>query len=426
MAWLLVSSLSNVASAQSSAINLPPRRDVSPQLAELTPSDGAVSDLFALSVATSSDTVVVGASGATVDGKSSQGAAYVFVRPASGWAGMTQNAKLTASDGLLGDQMGTSVSISGDIIVAGAPEAGTGRKGARGAVYVFVKPVGGWTDMTETAKLTAGDGVAGDGFGAAVAISGNTVAVGAPGVSGQTGNAYVFVEPGAGWATTSRYNAKLTASDGAETDQLGRSIAINGNTVVSGTPYKALGQEQGAAYVFVSPPTGWRSMTETAKLTASDAQQYDELGYSVSISGNTVAAGAVQRASTGPGKVYVYVKPSGGWTTATETAKLTATSAAFGDAFGEFVSVTENTLVVAAPNTVVQGNPTLGAVSVFIKPAGGWITTSSSNAEITDPNSQANDAFGFSVSDSGGTVALGAPSVNNCGCQLGSAYVFQP
>src|SRR5258708_23678097 len=148
----------------------------------------------------------------------------------------------------MGHQRGPSVSVSGQTIVGGGPNAGTGKKGARGAVYVFVKPAGGWADMTETAKLTAGDGVAGDGFCIAVAVSGNTVAVGAPGVSSQAGNAYVFVEPATGLANTPRYNAKLTASDAAETDQLGRSIAISGNTVVAGTPFKALGEEQGAAY----------------------------------------------------------------------------------------------------------------------------------------------------------------------------------
>lgn len=411
IAFLLISSLAVAASAQT-------------KLAELTASDSALYDLFAISVAASSDTVVVGASGAIIDGKGSQGAAYVFVKPANGWTGMTQTAKLTASDGLTGDQLGLSVSISGDTIVAGAPNAGTGRKGARGAVYVFVKPASGWTDMTETAKLTAGDGLASDEFGSSVGVSGNTVAAGAPGVSGETGNAYVFVKPTSGWTTTPKYNAKLSASDAAENDQLGRAIAISGNTVVSGTPYKALGQEQGAAYVFVSPPGGWRSMTETAKLTASDAQQYDELGYGIAISGNTIALGAPQRANTGSGKAYVYVKPPSGWTTATETAELTAASASFGDAFGEFVSITGNTLLVGAPNSVIQGNPTEGAAYIFVKPVGGWTSTSSFNAEITDPNSQTNDAFGFSISQNGGAAAIGAPSVNNCGCQLGSAYVF--
>src|ERR1700732_81569 len=117
ISWL-VSSLVVVASGQSrgshpaglptavgSVVSKNPRSNLSVQLAELTASDGALYDSFALSVAASGDTVVVGASGATINSKSYQGAAYVFVKPAGGWTAMTQTAKLTASDGLLGDQL---------------------------------------------------------------------------------------------------------------------------------------------------------------------------------------------------------------------------------------------------------------------------------------------------------------------------------
>jgi hypothetical protein len=118
----------------------------------------------------------------------------VFVKPPGGWADMTETAKLTASDGAAFDLFGWSVAISGDTVVVGAI-FGDGVNSAQGSAYVFVKPPGGWTDMTQTAKRTASDGAAGDNFGNSVAISGDTVVVGAifgDGVNSDQGSAYVF------------------------------------------------------------------------------------------------------------------------------------------------------------------------------------------------------------------------------------------
>src|ERR1700730_18525607 len=144
------------------------------QVAELTPSTRATNDWFGISIAVSGNTVVVGDFDANIE---TFGAVYVYVKPASGWANMTQVAKLTSSDG--GEGFGTSVAISGNIVVVGAantsnfdaPAAGPG------AAYVFVAPASGWTDMTETAKLTASDGKPGDAFGDSVSMSGKTIAV---------------------------------------------------------------------------------------------------------------------------------------------------------------------------------------------------------------------------------------------------------
>lgn len=109
--------------------------------------------------------------------------------------------------------MGISVAISGDTIVAGAQNATVGSNAGQGAAYIFVKPSSGWTDMTETAKLTASDGKAGDGFGGSVGISSNTIVVGACPQSGMCnghGKVYVFLKPKSGWKTTSKFKAELT------------------------------------------------------------------------------------------------------------------------------------------------------------------------------------------------------------------------
>ena len=150
------------------------------QQAELTASDGAADNKLGNLIAVSGNTVVVGADSATVGGNIYRGAAYVFVEPSSGWANMTQMAKLTASDGTVSADFGWSVAISGNTVVVGEPQIITGTYAGPGAAYVFVEPAAGWSgNLTQTAKLTASDGAVADRFGVSVGISGNTVVVGA-------------------------------------------------------------------------------------------------------------------------------------------------------------------------------------------------------------------------------------------------------
>src|SRR5262249_43398371 len=145
------------------------------------------------------------------------GAAYVFVKPRSGWADATDTARLTASDIVLGESFGSSVAISGGTVVAGAPDATVGGNLEQGAAYVFVKPRSGWADGTQPAMLTASDGASVNVFGLSVAISGGTVVAGADlatvAANTEQGAAYLFVKPGSGWADATQ-TAKLTASDG--------------------------------------------------------------------------------------------------------------------------------------------------------------------------------------------------------------------
>ena len=230
-----------------------------------------------------------------------------------------QQAKLTASDGAQFDALGTSVAISGATIVVGAPSATIGSNPGQGAAYVFVRPRSGWADGTQTAKLTASDGAASDNFGASVAISGGTIVVGAPdatvGGNHDQGAAYVFAKPRSGWADATQ-TAKLTASGGTTFDLLGSSVAISGGTVVAGAPNATVGGNagQGAAYVFVKPGPRWADATQTAKLTASDGASDNLLGVSVAISGGTIVAGAPDATVTGnpfQGATYVFSRSQG-------------------------------------------------------------------------------------------------------------------
>ena len=317
-------------------------------IAKLTASDGAVYDYFGRVVAISGDQIVVGAHGDDDNGSSS-GSAYVFEKPTSGWTNMTQTAKLTASDGASYVYFSNSVAISGNQIVVGA--YGDDDNGSySGATYVFEKPTSGWTDMTQTAKLTASDGAVYDFFGISVAISDNQIVVGAYGDDdngSSSGSAYVFEKSSSGWTQ----KAKLTASDGAVYDQLSVSVAISGDQIVVGASGDDdNGSASGSAYVFEKPTSGWKNMTQTAKLTTSDGATEDYFGFSVAISGDQIVVGASGDDDNGSksGSAYLFEKPSSGWTNMTQTAKLITSDGAIEDYFGNSVAISGNQIVVGA------------------------------------------------------------------------------
>jgi hypothetical protein len=318
------------------------------QSAILVPSDGLDTDLFASSVAISGDTIVIGSppyAGCTTCGA---GRAYVYVKPAGGWSGqLTQTAELTASDGTNGSSVGSSVSISSDTVVAGAPGE------MPGAAYVFVKPANGWINMTQTAKLTSSIDFV---FGSSVSISGSTAAV--TGV----GTVDVFVEPSSGWT-----NMTQTAELRAANADLGQAVAISGSVLVAGAP--SANSNKGAAYVFVEPPGGWRDMTQTAELIAPDGETGDALGSAVAISRNTVVAGAPDRVSRliraggfPAGGAYVFAESKSGWTQATVQV-LTGSDAHNADLLGASVAIDGDLVVTGAPYL----GKYLGAAFVFVR-----------------------------------------------------------
>ena len=334
--------------------------------AKLTASDGAVNATFGFSVAISDDTVVVGADSANLGSKQYAGAAYVFVKPATGWADATQTAKLTASDSEGTAYFGSSVSISGDTVVVGADGARVGSNPYQGAAYIFVRPANAWKDMSQTAKLTAADGMRGSQLGYSASISHDTVAVGARSATvaahARQGAAYVFVKPAGGWENMTQ-TAELTASEGMVDDQFGSSVSISGDQVAVGAP------GSGSAYVFVKPATGWAPTSKfNARLTASDRAQNTQLGWAVSVNGDRVAVGARSApiaANSRQGAAYIFVKPAGGWENMTETAKLTASDGQSNDELGASVLVSVDAVVVGAPGAALGPNKYEGAVYVF-------------------------------------------------------------
>lgn len=202
---------------------------------------------FSVPVAISGNTIVAG----VPSNFESEGTLYVFAKPTAGWSGnLNPTATLIASDANFGQNLGQAVAISGNTVAA----TSVSEFGGVGKVYVFVEPSGGWVDEFETAQLQPPQGSL--GFANAVAVSGNTVIVGAAsttiGFNQLQGAAYVFVKPQGGWKTTAKANAALVSSDGAAGDAFGSSVAIGGGNFFAGAPQATVNSNQfeGAAYVF--------------------------------------------------------------------------------------------------------------------------------------------------------------------------------
>jgi hypothetical protein len=389
------------------------------QQADLAGSDAEEFSFFGYSVTAHGDTVVVGAPGYVDEmGNSQSGKVYVFIKPASGWKNMVQTAELSASDN--GNDanagFGYAVAFADNTIFVGAPGVAK--------VYVFVEPAGGWRNMTETAVIQ--DQAMDIGFGSSVGAdaSAATLCVGAVYASQAgtlAGAAYVFLKPAGGWISTTTPNAELTASDALPYDNLGNSIAVSGTTVVVGAAFKPTLLYYGAAYVFVKPVSGWTNMTETAKLSSSKPVANAQLGSSLSISGNTIVAGAPGPAPVS-GNAYIFVEPSGGWRNSTEAAKMNAGNP-YEDAFGASVSLTGDMLAVGASVATVGTASDEGAAYLYLKPASGWKSTSKFNYEFTDQYGIQYDGLGFSLALNGDTLVTGAPFAYNL-TDIGYAYVF--
>lgn len=363
---------------------------------------------FGTAVAADGQTGVVGSYGDDSD----TGAAYVYVKSSS------NHAKLTASDGQPGDFFGISVSINGNTIVVGASSA----NGGHGKAYVYLKPLNGWADMTETAQITASDGQNGDQFGASVSISGKTVVVGAPihgvGSNQVQGAAYIFVEPANGWASMTQ-TAELTASNGSTNSGLGRCVSMSGDTAVAGGYFPSGDSSRGAVYVFTESAHGWTNMTETARLTNS---KDGGIGSSVSISDGTIATGSPFGGPGAPGEAYVYVRSGNAWkSTITPTAELSASDGDQQDEFGASVSTNGISVLVGAQMAHCLGYGCRrgfgnGIVYAFSEPSGGWVSATQTQ-ELTPADGHARGYFGTSVSVGGSAVMIGA--------ETNTAYAYQ-
>jgi hypothetical protein len=388
------------------------------QLQELTASDGAAFDEFGTSVAMSGNLAVVGAPQHMVGSNAQQGAAYVFVQSGGTWA---LQAELIAPDGAGGDYFGSAVAISGNLAVVGAPQKMVGSSTQQGAAYVFVQSGGTWTLQAE---LIASDGASSDEFGTSVAISGNLAVVGAPqrmvGTNTQQGGAYVFVQSGVTWSQ----QAELTA--GGPNTRFGSSAAISGSTAVVGAPGNfalPITNYPGEAYVFVQSGGTWM---EQARLSALDGAADDSFGASVAFDGSTAVVGAPNHPlSTQAGQAYTFTQSGGTWSQQAELFPPLVNGALGYGVLGTSVAVSGSTAVVGGPGTGIpdSGGSAPGTAYVFTQSAGTW----SQQAQLIPNTAAGSGQFGSSAAISGNLAMVGG-AVQQVGSNAaqGAAYVFAP
>ena len=304
----------------------------------------------------SPDYAVIGAARAGAD-QSLAGAAYIFVRNRNQW---NQQAKLVGADVAPADSFGHAVSIEREVAVIGSPgddDAGS----SSGSAYIFVR---NGTEWKQQVKLAPADLQRSDAFGSAVLVYRNTIIVGAPKHTHSgvrfTGAAYVFERNGDTWVQ----ETKLAADDAAPSDNFGASLAMSGNTIIVGAPLTDTdrGKDTGAAYVFVREGGGWR---QQAKLVSGDAKKADQFGSGVATSGSIVIVGAKTRDAGGPGSgaTYSFVRVNGRWE---EREKVLPRDPGQKINYGEWVAIRGNTVIVSAHNAPNDGPESAHGAVVYV------------------------------------------------------------
>jgi FG-GAP repeat len=377
---------------------------------------GSTDGLFAWSVASAEDFFVVGTMGFSLGGSGSVRVFRKYGGETGEWLQDPAFGYLIPSAGPSHplDLFATSVALTptGDTLVVGAPgysgvlPIAFADRDYSGAAYIFENNNSLWSEVAllrasnfggsyecevcdELACPTSGEG---DGFGAAVGISGDTVVVGAPG--------------------------EASAATG-----------VNGNGSDDSAP------AAGAAYVFERIDGSWE---QTAYLKASNTNPGDRFGFAVAIDGDTIVVGA-EREDSGEldnqgdnsaidaGAAYVFERMGGTWE---QTQYLKASNVDAGYFFGANLALSGTTLVVGSPGEGSVGGPNSGAAYVFSLVDGAWTQTNfykAFNADADsefagppgsvaygDPNSlifceaQATTK-GVSLSLSGDTLIVGAP-----------------
>ena len=405
------------------------------QQAYVKASNTAASDSFGSSIAISGDTLVVGAA--------SKGAVYVFRRTAVNatvtWA--QQGPPLTIAEA--GASFGASVAIDGDVLVVGAPLANTTAVDS-GAAYVFRRSGGVWT--VDATPLTSPAPATGDDCGYAVAISGSNVIMSCVREDGtgpntaDLGGVYFFRD-GASWARDA-----LHPMGTSQFERFGDSVAMSGDTAVVGAPLQDTGAaNSGAAFVYVRT-TNWAQQGSALKINPVAAS--DEFGRAVAIDGNTLAVGGSGETVAGRpsvGGVRVYTRSGTIWTldAVVRSPRATAVTPPFSEEFGRAVAIDKEHLVVGArfePSNEGGIDPQYdgtgglsGAIYTFRRGTSGW----GSSHFVKASNAGQDDRFGSCVALDGEWFAAGAPNedsnatgiggdqLNEAASESGAAYIFR-
>jgi uncharacterized repeat protein (TIGR02543 family) len=312
--------------------------------------------------------------------------------------------KLLAVDGAAGDQFGWSVDIDGNTAIVGAYHDAVGAVTFRGSAYVFVRSAtSGWTHQAKLEPPAPDNGVSFLRFGFTVAVSGNTAVVGCefgcPTTSQPAGGIYVYTRLGTSW----NFAQKLIQSDLDPEVDFGKSLAIDGNTLVAGSPSCGECTSPGAAYVFVRDASG--TWVQQQKLAPSVPFQFeDDFGASVAVEGNRTIVGAPRNGTTAltrPGAAYVFTRTGTVWTLFQKLTVPDGNTCIDGlcDEFGASVDLDDTGLghvLVGAPGKNIVGATVVNDVgrAYFFFNAG---PAYQAGQALNDPAPAAFDRFGTSV-----------------------------
>lgn len=403
------------------------------QVKKVVAADPAADDNFGRDVSISADTLVVGAPLEDTAPNADNGAAYIFARNQPGlidnWG---QVQKLVAPDAAVANLFGAGVAISGDTVVVGSPGGGGT---LNGVAYIYLRNQLGADQWGFNSLLNASD-AAGGGFGTQVAIDGLFVAASAPldtvGGQAQAGSAYAFVRSGPTWSEIVR----RIDNEAGEQDNFGYSVAISGDTLVVGAAGDDLTANdmtnRGAAYIFRrnqgGTPDSWALLKKLAQPAPAVG---DDFGYSVAINGDTIVVGARRDNTAAPltiltdvGSAYVYQRNQGGLDNWGLVQTLNGPGFAAGDIFGYAVVIDGDIVAVGAPRRD-DGTSNQGRVYIYARNQGGvnfWGLVTPTG--ITGSDSAAVDGFGSVLALAGDTLVVGVPGDNGVAIDTGTAFVF--
>lgn len=329
-----------------------------------------------------------------------KGAAYIFIRSGTTW---TQQAKLTASDGLSYEHFGASVAISSDgsYVIIGSPDAES-----VGTAYIFKRINSTWAQEVE---LKANNAQHGPNFGCSVSISddGSRVIVGNYEHIGQTGKAYIFSRTGTSWTQ----EAVLIAIDGTNGDFFGYSVSISNDGMYSIIGAYRNNSGNGAAYIFMRSGTTWN---QQAKLVANDAYFNSYFGNSVDISGDgSICVVTSYNKNNSTGQAYIFIRSGTNWS---QSQGLIAGDGSTNDNFGYSCSISTNgsRIIIGSRYGDKPSVADCGSVYIFDKFGPIW----TQQAEVNPSNGISNGSFGCSISISGDGNLIVAGTLNS------KAYIF--
>jgi len=368
----------------------------------------ATSTRFGFSLARDGDTAIVGVPGAN-DLSEGGGAAIVYTRVGDEW--MNQGS-LVASNSFEGDALGYSVSISGDTAAVGAPGQYLPLIVAySGSVYLFERSGGKWT---RTHELTAPMPFLDDFFGGAVALQGDTLAVGCKrddDAAQDAGAVHFFRKESSNWV----YDGIIVDPAASFGSGFGHALAIDetGTRLVIG----ALGRDEfqgefASAYIFDLVDDRW---TQSAQLIAADLGEHHDFGCSVDIDGDTVIVGAQQVGFGRTGGAFIFEQRGTGWT---QSASLYPRGAGAWSQFGGKVAIDGDIALISSAEAANSFHPIQGSVRVFTRHQGVW----SERAALEDITREESEGIGASLVLDGTEVLIGTTRASAQAYRSGAAY----